>query len=130
MYNAATCVEFHHLLLATLLAYGKGLCALSKARKEGVKAMAERCQQVGYAGDLLRRIASSLMLHQHLSVCGRLLSIPSNDGEHLEEYQEYTSFPHDGCLNPPGDAAESVVETPEALKDVPSPVPCESIESD
>jgi hypothetical protein len=62
MYNAATCVEFHRLLLATLLVYGKGLYALNAARNESVKAIAERCQRVGYAGDLLRQIASSLML--------------------------------------------------------------------
>lgn len=30
MYNIDTCVEFHWLLLATLLTYGKGLCVLSK----------------------------------------------------------------------------------------------------
>ena len=83
MYNAATCVEFHQLLLAALLAYGKGLCALNTARNKSVKAMAKRCQQVGYAGDLLRQIASSLMLGQHLSMCEGLLSVPSNDAEHL-----------------------------------------------
>jgi len=119
MYNAATCVEFHQLLLAALLAYGKGLCALNTARNESVKAMAKRCQQVGYAGDLLRQIASSLMLRQHLSMCEGLFSVPSNVAKHLLEYRNYTGFPHDGCLNPPGDDAESAVETSsEGLGDV------------
>jgi hypothetical protein len=119
MYNAATCVEFHQLLLAALLAYGKGLCALNTARNESVKAMAKKCQKVGYAGDLLRQIASSLMLRQHLSTCEGLLTVPSNDAKHLLEYRGYTGFPHDGRLNPPGDDAESAVETSSgALVDV------------
>jgi len=119
MYNAATCVEFHQLLLAALLAYGQGLCALNTAHNESVKVMAKGCQQVGYAGDLLRQIASSLMLRQHLSMCEGLLNIPSNDAKHLLEYQGYTHFPHDGCLNPPGDDAENAVETSsEALGNV------------
>ena len=31
-YNASTWVEFHRLLIATLLAYGRALCALKEAK--------------------------------------------------------------------------------------------------
>ena len=100
MYNAATCIEFHQLLLTALLAYGKRLWALNTARNKSVKAMAERYQQVGYAGDLLHQIVSSLMLRQHLLMCEGLLSVPSNDAKHLREYQKYTGFPMMDALTP------------------------------
>ena len=81
--------------------------------------MAKRCQQVEYAGGLLHQIASSLMLCQHLSVCGGCLSPPSKSAKHLRQYLNYTAFPHDGCLDPPGDDSESAIETSsEALADV------------
>jgi hypothetical protein len=59
---------------------GKG-SALNTARNESMKAMAKRCQQVGYAGDLLRQIVSSLMLSQHLSMCEVFLPMMRNTFE-------------------------------------------------
>src|SRR5882762_931034 len=56
MYNVNTCIEFHRLLLATLLAYGKALSTL-RLNKDGASF---KC--VWQCGGLLREIASSLML--------------------------------------------------------------------
>jgi hypothetical protein len=74
MYDTTTCVEFHRLLLAILLAYGHTLCALKNA--EGTADLVRLCKQVWHCNCLLREIASSLMLRQHLQTCQGWLSIP------------------------------------------------------
>jgi hypothetical protein len=89
MYNATTCIEFHRLLLATLLAYGHTLCALMVPGNRKQKYL-----QVWFCGGLLREIASSLMLRQHLDACEPWLFIPINDSDkkHIQTYQDYTGF--------------------------------------
>jgi hypothetical protein len=95
IYDTTTCVEFHRLLLATLLAYGHTLCALKNA--EGTANLVRLCQQVWHCSRLLRGIASSLMLCQHLQACH--LYIPINTEGHVKMYQEYTGFPVSGRGN-------------------------------
>jgi hypothetical protein len=100
MYNLNTCVEFHRLLLATLLAYGKALATL-RGKRDGASFIC-----VWQCGGLLREIASLLMLRQHLKACAAAtsLSIPINEAKYLDRYQEYTGFPEKGCNDP--DAGE------------------------
>jgi hypothetical protein len=95
MYNLNTCVEFHRLLVATLLAYGKALSTLRDNKKDGAS-----LKHVWYCGGLLREIASSLMLCQHLKACVAWISIPINEKGHLKRYQDYTGFPETGYQNP------------------------------
>jgi hypothetical protein len=98
MYDTTTCVKFHRLLLATLLAYGHTLCALKNA--EGTVDLVGLCKQVWCCNCLLREIASSLMLRQHLQTCQGWLSIPINTEKHAKIYQEYTGFIVSGHRNP------------------------------
>ena len=98
MYDTTTCVEFHRLLLATLLAYGHTLCALKNA--EGTADLVQLCQQVWYCSRLLREIAVSLMLCQHLQTCKRWLYIPINAEWSAKMYQECTGFTVSGFRNP------------------------------
>ena len=95
MYNLNTCVEFHRLLVATLLAYGIALSTLRDNKEDGA------ClKRVWHCGGLLREIASSLMLRQHLKACVAWISIPINEEGHLKRYQDYTGFPETGCQDP------------------------------
>ena len=97
MYNLNTCVEFHRLLVATLLAYGRALSTLRDKKDNASFMCVWRC------GGLLREIASSLMLRQHLKACAKWLSIPINQTKHLVKYQDYTGFPVRGCKDPVDD---------------------------
>jgi hypothetical protein len=85
MYDATVCFEFHLLLIATLLAYGKALKSV-KAGK-GMKDLVHACKRVWVCGNLLSKIASSRMLRQHLTACRKLLYIPIYD--HHQKYQSY-----------------------------------------
>jgi hypothetical protein len=64
MYSADTCIEFHRLLVGTLLAFANALFALGDQERSDVSGQKEVCKQVWIFGGLLREIASSLMLHQ------------------------------------------------------------------
>jgi len=99
MYNSNTCIEFHRLLVATLLSYGKALSTLHTA----LDGRREACKRVWFCGGLLKEIASSLMLRQHLKACVEWLDIPVNNMRNLESYQNYTGFPHHGCRDPNDD---------------------------
>jgi hypothetical protein len=105
MYNATTCVEFHRLLLAALLAYGKALCELQAG--SGKPSI---CKRIWYSGGLIRELSSSLMLRQHLRACQSLLGIPINDIAHVEKYNEYTRFTLQGCLTPNSDHDNGAVD--------------------
>ena len=53
-------------------------------------------EQLFLCAGLLRQIASSLMLHQHLFACGSIrwaLPSPTNNSDMLEKFREYTQFP-------------------------------------
>jgi hypothetical protein len=95
VYNENTSIEFQRLLVATLLAYGHALIALG-AHEGGPDSIAQKYEQVYICASLLRQLASSLMLRQHLLACQPLLSIPINTQETLEMYQLYTGFPLKG----------------------------------
>jgi hypothetical protein len=103
MYSADTCVEFHRLLVGTLLAFANALFVLGEQERSDVSGRKEACKQVWIVGGLLREIASSLMLRQHLKSCTPWLSIPTNDERHLRSYKQYTGFPHEGCRDPTPD---------------------------
>ncbi|KIM74963.1 hypothetical protein PILCRDRAFT_14027 [Piloderma croceum F 1598] len=100
MYGPTTCIEFHRLLLATLLAFGKALFALKDTPRMSGTDWGQKCQHVWFCGGLLREIASSLMLRQHLQTCQKWLSIPINKEVDLKHYQDYTGFPLLVCRNP------------------------------
>ena len=91
-YNASTCVEFHRLLIATLLVYGRALCALKVAKDEA--SQREHCGNAWICSGLLGEIASSLMLRQHMQNCAyeEGLRIPTNTPRSFQKYQTYTGF--------------------------------------
>jgi hypothetical protein len=66
MYSADTCVEFHRFLVGTLLAFANALFMSSNRQKDDVSGRKEAYKRVWFFGGLLREIASSLMLRQHL----------------------------------------------------------------
>ena len=101
-YGPATCVEFQRLLVATLLSYGQALCKFG--RNETPEARKRNCESVWICGLLLREIASSLMLRQHLKACRVWLSAPSHGGSNMRHYQVYTGF--DTAKYPSPDATD------------------------
>jgi hypothetical protein len=100
MYGPTTCVEFHWLLLATLLTFGKALFALKDTPWTSGTDWGQKCQHVWFCGGLLHEIASLLMLCQHLWTCQKWLSIPINKEMDLKCYQDYMGFPILLCRNP------------------------------
>lgn len=95
-YNKTTCADFHRLLVATLLAYGHALIALCEHQGEP-ETFDQKYQHVFICASLLRQLASSLMLRQHLWVCKPLLHTPVNNLDTLSDYTGYTHFPSKGC---------------------------------
>jgi hypothetical protein len=113
-YNKETCFEFHQLLVATLLAYGKSLEELCDIKPS--KAMPEfqkRLQQVWVCGLLLWRIVNSKMIRHHLYILheGNWLQEPTNDRSTVGMYNAYTGFVENGCSDPsPGGEEEEDVK--------------------
>jgi hypothetical protein len=95
IYDETTCVEFHRLLVTTLLAYGYALNALY----QGSEGIARKYNQLFICASLLRQIASSLMIRQHLWACRSLLNLPFNNPAFLKLYHDFTHFPDFGCLD-------------------------------
>ena len=95
-YNKTTCADFHQLLVAALLSYGHALYALSN-HKGKPKTFDQKYHRVYICASLLRQLASSLMLRQHLWVCKSLLHTPINTEHSLNNYNTYTGFPKLGC---------------------------------
>jgi hypothetical protein len=81
VYDETTCIEFHRLLVATLLAYGRALFTLSK-HQEGSGNIVEKYNRVFICASLLRQIASSPMVRQHLQACQPQLQIPQTNFAH------------------------------------------------
>jgi len=98
VYNETTCFEFHQLLIATLLAYGKGLDALKEVDGKTGKDLAPKYQQVWICSCLLWRIAFSKMLRHHLAILskGDWLRLPINNQDMLTRCQLYTGFARQG----------------------------------
>jgi hypothetical protein len=102
LYNRDTCFEFHQLLVSTLLSFGKGLEEYEKAyhdhqSKQDPKSFAvlvSCAQQVYECGILLRSIAYSRILENHLIVLHDegLLTWPVNSKESLGLYFAFTGF--------------------------------------
>ncbi|KIM81780.1 hypothetical protein PILCRDRAFT_489866 [Piloderma croceum F 1598] len=95
-YDITTCTEFHQLLVATLLTYGKVLCALPDARrmaetgKNTMDDFAEKLDKVWRCGRLLWVIASLRMFRHHLVACQGDLSLPTHDNS--DSYHRFTNF--------------------------------------
>lgn len=116
VYNEDTCWEFHLLLLATILAYGKALVSLAevdeaiqpapKRWRRGEKVLKpvdlddlkqdrqKYAKSVMLCGIVLWRLAHSGMLRQHLAVLtkGILLNVPIIGEQQIARYQWYTGF--------------------------------------
>jgi hypothetical protein len=99
-YNEHTCFEFHQILVAALLGYGKSLQAFAKAMNqpdayttEGRRLLAQQFLQFSR---LLWRVAYSQSLTQHLEMleAGHLLRLPSgHEKARYESYAGLTSAP-------------------------------------
>ena len=120
-YNGLTCWEFHRLLLATILAYGKALdelhnideeihpdarlrrrdkYALGAAELESLQRRhAEYIQQAWVCAVVLWRISSSAALRHHLTVLRGIaaLNLPHHNMVNLAWYRSYTGFPRITC---------------------------------
>ena len=103
LYNRDTCVEFHQLLVSTLLSLGKGLdayaSALTNYRKdpESFVDLANHAGQVYDCVSLLWIIAYSRILENHLKVLHdkRWIKLPTNSKEKLDKYIAFTKFQND-----------------------------------
>lgn len=103
-YNETTYIEFHRLLLSTLLAYGYAINALD-GRQWGKEGLVQEYTRVYLCAILLRQIASSLMIRQHLWACRSFLALPVNSSSLLALYRGYTHFPSKICRDPDVDGA-------------------------
>jgi hypothetical protein len=95
LYSKVTCVDFHRLLVGTLLAYGHALEGFGLSRMTGIDVL--RCaDELWLCTTLLWRIAYSHMLTQHMTLLveKKLLVFPTNDEENTRESREYTGFTH------------------------------------
>jgi hypothetical protein len=73
LYNKTTCFEFHQLLVATLLSYGKALDkfedALGKHKKQSdLQSVVRKADEVWTCSSLLWSIAYSRILENHLEI--------------------------------------------------------------
>ena len=109
-YNERTCFEFHQLLIATLIGYGRASKELQKAHRAVGKAREKlgdenvpankRASLVQCATDfwefahLLWRIAYSRMLHEHLAVLEAQtdLRLPHSNKFIISRAQKFTGF--------------------------------------
>jgi hypothetical protein len=108
-YNKETCFEFHQLLVATLLAYGKALEELCDIKPS--KAMPDfqkRLQQVWICGLLLWRIVNSKMIGHHLYILheGNWLQEPTNDRSTVNMYNLHQFCGKLGCSDASPDGEE------------------------
>jgi len=98
LYNESTCVEFHQLLVATLLAYGKALNELydSRQKKAPVAGLVPLAQRIWYCASMLWRLAYSGILNHHLEVLdtNEWLRVPMYRQQHITNYQQFTVFSH------------------------------------
>ena len=97
LYDGNTCIDFHQLLVATLLAYGKALDELYESRKNAAMTdLTPLAQRIRYCAGLLWRLAYSGVLRHHLEV------LDTNNWLHLSTYhprqvvnhQQFTTFNH------------------------------------
>jgi hypothetical protein len=96
LYSKTTCVDFHRLLVGTLLAYGHALEGFGQARRTGIDVLS-CAEQLWLCTTLLWRIAYSHMLTQHLVLLveQQWLVLPTNNEENIEQSRLYTRFTHE-----------------------------------
>ena|ERR1700735_1536489 len=95
LYNQDTCIKFHKLLVATLLAYGKALETLCAAYKGGFLAsMVTSAWRVWYYITILWGITYSGVLHHHLEVLEQCYFLIIPRYKHIGLYQGFTTFAH------------------------------------
>jgi hypothetical protein len=95
LYNKATCFEFHQLLVATLLSYGKTLDDLDSAlhkKKPDLQRLVRIVDEVWTCASLLWSIAYSRALENHLETLRHngWLALPVNGK--LSDYRDFTKF--------------------------------------
>jgi hypothetical protein len=98
LYNKTTCFEFHQLLVATLLSYGKVLNKFVKAMKGKTQPDLQNlvciADEVWACTTLLWSIVYSHILENHLDILhqNRWLTLPINWG--FSVYCDFTTFKH------------------------------------
>jgi hypothetical protein len=92
LYNKTTCVEFHQLLVSTLLSFGKALEGYAAAKS--FEDLLQSAKEVNRSGTLLWYIGYSHILENHLKVLHtkKLLNLPVNTPQHLETFFTFTGF--------------------------------------
>lgn len=102
LYDQNTCIEFHQLLVATLLAYGKALDALEAGKAGNQNVNVDLARRVWFCATMLWRIAYSGALHYHLHVLysNSWLQTPINSQNQIEKYRQFTTFCHRDYLMP------------------------------
>jgi hypothetical protein len=118
LYNKATCFEFHQLLVATLLSYGKALddfATLRKRKQSDLQQLTARADELWTCTSLLWGIAYSRILGNHLEILRQngWLGTPRNADYHI-----YSDFTHFDCNDQtitmlPDDEEEGGIETAE-----------------
>jgi hypothetical protein len=96
LYNKDTCFEFHQLLVATLLSYGKALDAFEEAKNANASVQVQvlRANNLWHCASLLWYIAYSRILQDHLKVLAskQWLTRPENSTDNLSTYNQFTTF--------------------------------------
>jgi hypothetical protein len=89
-YNGETSIEFHELLIAALLGYGKALMALLSATEPTFKR--RQASRVLMFARLLWSISTSRMLHYHLKALGNIGALTVPIAEQEPYYYRFTNF--------------------------------------
>ena len=94
LYNKTTCLEFHRLLVFTLLGFGNALDGYADAYGKCFEDLLKRAKEVYIWGTLLWTIGYSRILENHLKLLHKktLLRLPANSQEHLDKFFEFTNF--------------------------------------
>ena len=94
LYNKTTCVEFHQLLVSTLLSFGKVLEAYADACGKPFEDLVHRAAEVYACSTLLWFIGYSRMLRNHLKLLHKngWLHLPANSKNDLSNFFGFTNF--------------------------------------
>src|ERR1700729_3266760 len=98
--------EFHQLLIATLRAYWMALCELKRVNTKNMKELVRKSKRVWVCSNLLSKIASSRVLHQHITACLTFLRIPIYT--HRKVYLDFMKS--DGDCSTNADGPDSAVD--------------------
>jgi len=97
LYNKATCFEFHHLLVATLLSYGKALdkfaAALNDHREQpNFPNLLDKTNDIWTCASLLWSIAYSRILENHLEILRKNGWLAAPTYKDYPTYFDFTTF--------------------------------------